>query len=182
MTEYRSGTKADKLHSFHHELWNRDDNFGIAIVDFGAFLDGSDNQAVANKMLASFKNIGFRVVYLLNHGIPPEWIARRFSPVLRTAHGGENARSTPAFWHAPSRFRYLCTLGDATASKHHISGSSSPGQEKVIQHVYGSDAIAEQRAQAPDVKEASSAGVRVTKPCRKFGSRRLYFQASKKHA
>ncbi|KAJ6555070.1 hypothetical protein B0H10DRAFT_1967884 [Mycena sp. CBHHK59/15] len=45
---------------------------------FGAFLDGTDNQAVANKMLASFKNIGF--VYLLNHGIPPEWIARRFSP------------------------------------------------------------------------------------------------------
>ncbi|KAJ7852177.1 thymine dioxygenase [Mycena olivaceomarginata] len=103
-------------------LWNRDDNFGIAIVDFGAFLDGSDNQAVTNEMLASFKKIGFRVVYLLNHGIPPEWIAWR---VLCTAHGGE------------------------MLAPHPPSGTHHRGQEKVIQHVYGSDAIAEQCAQAP---------------------------------
>ncbi|KAJ6595353.1 hypothetical protein B0H10DRAFT_773750 [Mycena sp. CBHHK59/15] len=51
---------------------------------------------------------------------------------LRTAHGGENARSTPP------------------PSGTHHRGKSSPGQEKVIQHVYGSNAIAEQRVQAPE--------------------------------
>ncbi|KAJ7470238.1 thymine dioxygenase [Mycena galericulata] len=86
---------------------------GIAIVDFAAFLDGSDKQAVADKMLASFKDIGF--VYLLNHGIPPECIARMFSLHL---------------------------------SQHHTLGYSSPGQEKVIQHV----------AEAPDVKESFECG------------------------
>ena len=52
---------------------------GIAIVDFGPFIDGSNKQAVADKILSSFKEIGF--VYLVNHGIPPERTAQMFTLV-----------------------------------------------------------------------------------------------------
>ncbi|KAJ6605642.1 hypothetical protein B0H10DRAFT_2229098 [Mycena sp. CBHHK59/15] len=75
-THHAPGTKADKLHSFHHELWDRDDNFGIAIVDFGAFLDGTDNQAVANKMLASSR-ISASSTFSITE-FHREWIARKF--------------------------------------------------------------------------------------------------------
>ncbi|KAJ7443620.1 thymine dioxygenase [Mycena galericulata] len=113
---------------------------GIAIVDFATFLDGSDKQAVADKMLASFKDIGF--VYLLNHGIPPEWIARMFS-------------LSKEFFAQPMEVKMLAP--HPPSGTHH-RGYSSPGQEKVIQHVYDPDAIAEQRVQAPDVKESFECG------------------------
>ncbi|KAJ7683431.1 thymine dioxygenase [Mycena rosella] len=51
-------------------------NAEISKIDFAAFLDGSDKQAVADKILASFKTTGF--VYLLNHGIHPEQVAKMF--------------------------------------------------------------------------------------------------------
>ncbi|KAJ7892146.1 hypothetical protein B0H14DRAFT_2560514 [Mycena olivaceomarginata] len=135
----RTGTKAHKLHSFHHELWNRDDNFGIAIVDFGAFLDGSDNQAVTNEMLASFKKSAsesstFSITEFHRSGLLGGF-PRLIFPRTREGH--------------PACVRLRRNRRTVRASAH--------------------------------VKGASSAGVRVTKPCRKFGSRRLYFQASKKH-
>ena len=59
---------------------------GISVIDFGAFLDGSKKQAVADAMIASFKSIGF--VYLVNHGLPQdkirdmfEWASVRFLSV-----------------------------------------------------------------------------------------------------
>ncbi|KAJ6631697.1 thymine dioxygenase [Mycena sp. CBHHK59/15] len=68
-------------------------------------------------------------VYLLNHGIPQERIAEMFELLAP---------------HPPS-------------GTHH-RGYSSPGQEKVVQHVYHPDAIAEERARAPDAKESFECG------------------------
>ena len=51
---------------------------GIAVLDFGVFLFGSEakKQAVAAAMLDSFKKTRF--VYLVNHGIPSEKISSMF--------------------------------------------------------------------------------------------------------
>lgn len=43
---------------------------GISVVDFGAFLDGTRKQEVADAIVQSFKDIGF--VYLVNHGLSEE--------------------------------------------------------------------------------------------------------------
>ncbi|KAJ7683436.1 Clavaminate synthase-like protein [Mycena rosella] len=51
-------------------------NAKISVVDFAAFLDGSNKQAVADNILASFKTTGF--VYLLNYGVRPEQVATIF--------------------------------------------------------------------------------------------------------
>lgn len=60
---------------------------GISVIDFGAFLDGSQKDAVGAAMLASFKNIGF--VYLVNHGLPQDkidaifaWVSPAFLDML----------------------------------------------------------------------------------------------------
>ena len=50
---------------------------GIPIVDFGAFIDGSKKQEVADAMLDSFKTYGF--VYLKNHGLPQDKIDAMFT-------------------------------------------------------------------------------------------------------
>lgn len=90
---------------------------GIAVLDFGAFLDGSAREDVARAMVDSFKRVGF--VYLVNHGIPKDkirtmfdWVrlAQHFSSIsllnslfsavealLRSAYGGQAACSSPAF-------------------------------------------------------------------------------------
>jgi isopenicillin N synthase-like dioxygenase len=54
---------------------------GVAVVDFSAFLDGSNKQGVADAISSSFKDVGF--VCLLNHGIPLEMIAKIFGAVRR---------------------------------------------------------------------------------------------------
>ncbi|KAJ7731565.1 Clavaminate synthase-like protein [Mycena maculata] len=113
---------------------------GIAIIDFAPFLDASNKQDVADRMLASFKDIGF--IYLINHGIPPERIAQMFS-LSRT------------FFAQPLEVKMLAP--HPPSGTHH-RGYSPPGQEKVVQHLYDPDAIAEQRAQAPDVKESFECG------------------------
>jgi hypothetical protein len=53
---------------------------------------------------------------------------------------------------------FVCNCSSARAVLINSPGYSSPGQEKVVQHVYHPDAIAEQRAQAPDVKESFECG------------------------
>lgn len=57
---------------------------GISVVDFGAFLDGSRKQEVADAMLTSFKAIGF--VYLVNHGLPQSSIDTMFDWVSPHSH------------------------------------------------------------------------------------------------
>ncbi|KAJ7118265.1 thymine dioxygenase [Mycena epipterygia] len=113
---------------------------GIAVVDFAPFLDGSNKQAVADEILSSFKEIGF--VYLVNHGIPPERIAKMFA-------------LSKEFFAQPMDVKKLAPHPPSGA---HHRGYSAPGQEKVIQHVYDADAMAAHRAQAPDVKESFECG------------------------
>ncbi|KAJ7319410.1 thymine dioxygenase [Mycena albidolilacea] len=112
----------------------------IPIIDFGPFLDGFNKHEVAGKMVSSFKEIGF--VYLMNHGIPTEKSAEMFEWSKR-------------FFAQPMEVKKLAPHPPSGA---HHRGYSSPGQEKVVQHVYHPDAIAEQRAQAPDVKESFECG------------------------
>jgi isopenicillin N synthase-like dioxygenase len=57
------------------------DASNIPILDFGAFLDGSNKQEVADAVLDSFKQVGF--VYLVNHGLPQEKIASMFEWVSK---------------------------------------------------------------------------------------------------
>ncbi|KAJ7263451.1 Clavaminate synthase-like protein [Mycena rebaudengoi] len=112
----------------------------IAVVDFAPFLDGSNKQAVADKILSSFKDIGF--VYLLNHGIPQAQVDQMF------------ALST-AFFKQPMDVKMLAPH---PASGTHHRGYSPPGKEKVSQHVYDPDSIAHHRALAPDAKESFECG------------------------
>jgi hypothetical protein len=75
---------------------------GIAVIDFSGFLDGSNKQQVADRMLESLKDIGF--VYLINHGIPPDRIAKMFELVganLIVPSGITNPRSRRRFSHNP---------------------------------------------------------------------------------
>ncbi|KAJ6523098.1 Clavaminate synthase-like protein [Mycena vulgaris] len=115
-------------------------NSGIAIVDFSPFTDGSNKQEVADKILASFKEIGF--VYLVNHRIASERVAKMF-PLSKE------------FFAQPMDVKMLAP--HPPSGTHH-RGYSAPGQEKVSQHVYDADAIAEHRAQAPDAKESFECG------------------------
>ncbi|KAF8188902.1 thymine dioxygenase [Mycena galopus ATCC 62051] len=112
----------------------------ISVVDFGPFLDGSAKQEVADKMVSAFKEIGF--VYLINHGIPEQKSAQMFE-------------WSKDFFAQPMEVK---KLAPHPPSGTHHRGYSSPGQEKVVQHVYDADAIAEQRVLAPDVKESFECG------------------------
>jgi isopenicillin N synthase-like dioxygenase len=49
---------------------------GINVIDFGAFLDGSRKQEVADAIVQSFKDIGF--VYLINHGLELQKVESMF--------------------------------------------------------------------------------------------------------
>lgn len=102
------------------------DAHGIAVLDFGAFLDGSAREDIAKAMVDSFKRVGF--VYLVNHGIPKDKIRTMFDWVrftqpslsfkyltlslptvealLRAADGGQAASTSPALRDASQR--YVC--------------------------------------------------------------------------
>ncbi|KAJ7155226.1 thymine dioxygenase [Mycena filopes] len=113
---------------------------GIAVLDFAPFLDGSNKRDVGTKMLAAFQDIGF--VYLTNHGIPTERVAEMFA-------------LTKTFFDQPAEVKALAPHPPSGA---HHRGYSAPGKEKVTQHQYDADAIAQARALAPDVKESFECG------------------------
>ncbi|OJT13986.1 UPF0676 protein [Trametes pubescens] len=116
------------------------DAHGIAVLDFGSFLDGSARDDVARAMVDSFKRVGF--VYLVNHGIPKDKIRAMFDWSKRFfAQPMEVKQQAP---HPPS-------------GTHH-RGYSAPGVEKVVQHIYDKDALQEVRAKALDVKESFECG------------------------
>ncbi|KAF7791654.1 hypothetical protein EIP86_002676 [Pleurotus ostreatoroseus] len=132
---------------------------GISVIDFGAFLDGSKKQAVADAMIASFKSIGF--VYLVNHGLPQdkirgmfEWASSRRFFALPMEKKMLAPHPTSGTHHRGYSFP-ITTLKDA---EHVGLGYSAPGVEKVTQHVYEENEIAKQRAKAPDVKESFESG------------------------
>lgn len=64
----------------------------IQVLNFGAFLDGSQKQAVADSILTSFKDTGF--VYLTNHSLPNEKIDAMFEWV-----GNSSSRSLKTIAH-----------------------------------------------------------------------------------
>ncbi|KAK7528131.1 thymine dioxygenase [Phyllosticta citriasiana] len=115
----------------------------VPIVDFAGFSKGED--AVARNQVArdiddALRTVGF--VYLKNHGVPAgkvdeafEWSKKFFALPLETKNLAP---------HPPGGM--------------HHRGYSSPGLEKVSQHTYSADAIADLRAAAPDVKESFECG------------------------
>jgi len=113
---------------------------GIAIVDFGPFLDGSNKQDVADAILQSFKDVGF--VYLTNHGLQKDKLDRMFE-------------WSKKFFALPLEKKQLAP--HPTSGAHH-RGYSAPGLEKVSQHIYDTDELAQIRAQAPDFKESFESG------------------------
>ncbi|KAH9891654.1 thymine dioxygenase [Cubamyces lactineus] len=115
---------------------------GIAVLDFGVFLNGSEvkKQAVATAMLDSFKKTGF--VYLVNHGIPAEKIKNMFQWSKR-------------FFALPIETKLLAP--HPPSGTHH-RGYSAPGVEKVTQHVYDEEDLKNIRTNVPDVKESFECG------------------------
>ncbi|KAF7342471.1 Fe2OG dioxygenase domain-containing protein [Mycena venus] len=91
-------------------------------------------------MLRSFRNMGF--VYLINHGIPSEKIVQMFE-------------LSKTFFSLPTDVK---KLAPHPSSGTHHRGYSPPGQEKVVQHLYDPDVLAEHRASAPDAKESFECG------------------------
>lgn len=51
-------------------------NCDIQIVNFGAFIEGSNKQVVADALFTSLKDTGF--VYLANHSLPKDKIDEMF--------------------------------------------------------------------------------------------------------
>ncbi|KAH9936305.1 thymine dioxygenase [Fomitopsis serialis] len=113
---------------------------GIPIISLAAFLDASNKQVTADAMLDSFKTIGF--VYLVDHGLPKEKIARMFE-------------WSKKFFALPMETKMLAP--HPPSGTHH-RGYSPPGKEKVVQHVYDDKELAKIRAKAPDVKESFEIG------------------------
>ncbi|KAJ7217615.1 thymine dioxygenase [Mycena rebaudengoi] len=113
-------------------------NAAISVVDFAPFLDGSNKQGVANEILSSFKQVGF--VYLLNHGLPQDQIAKMFAVSKEFfAQSTEVKELAP---HPPS-------------GTHH-RGYSAPGREKIPQPTFIGEGVI--RRTVPDVKEHFECG------------------------
>lgn len=113
---------------------------GIPIVNFAAFIDGSNKQEVADTMIDSFKTVGF--VYLVNHGLAKEKIDGMFD-------------WSKKFFKQPVEVKQLAPHPESGA---HHRGYSAPGKEKVSQHVYDAGELAKLRAKAPDAKESFECG------------------------
>ncbi|KAL0953015.1 hypothetical protein HGRIS_007219 [Hohenbuehelia grisea] len=115
----------------------------IAIVDFAGFIDGSQRKAVADGMLASFKNTGF--VYLLNYGLSQAEVDNMFDWSKKFFGLPEEAKQLAP--HPPS-------------GTHH-RGYSAPGREKVYQLKDGEDEVGALQAAhrfTSDFKESFESG------------------------
>jgi len=110
----------------------------VKIVDFGPFIDGSNKQAVADALLASFQEVGF--VYLVNHGLSREKMGQMFE------------------WSKKffSQSTEVKQLAPHPASGAHHRGYSAPGLEKVTQ--YDAHSGAALPVKAPDLKESFESG------------------------
>ncbi|KAJ7732952.1 thymine dioxygenase [Mycena maculata] len=119
---------------------------GVAVVDFAAFLDGSNKQGVAEEIISSFKGAGF--VYLLNHGIPAERIAEIFA--ASKEFFGQLMDVKELARHPPSGMEHR--------------GYSSPGREKVIQPNSMGD-VETPRPVVPDFREHFECGSEEGRIC-----------------
>ncbi|KAF7342363.1 Fe2OG dioxygenase domain-containing protein [Mycena venus] len=114
-------------------------NSRVAVVDFSTFLDGSNKQGVADTIFSSFKEAGF--VYILNHGISPEQIAKIFA-------------ASKEFFTQPMDVKELAR--HPPLGTHH-RGYSAPGREKIIQPNSMGDVEAPRPA-VPDFREHFECG------------------------
>ncbi|KAF7364575.1 Thymine dioxygenase [Mycena venus] len=113
-------------------------NASISVVDFAPFLDGSNKQGVADEILSSFKRVGF--VYLLNHGLPQDRIAKMFAV-------------SKEFFAQPTEVK---ELAPHPPSGTHHRGYSAPGREKIVQPTFIGEGV--NRPTVPDVKEHFECG------------------------
>ncbi|KAJ6517044.1 Clavaminate synthase-like protein [Mycena vulgaris] len=117
---------------------------------FPPFLNGSDKQVVADKILTSFKEIG------LNHGqisAQPRCNSKRKARIFALSK---------EFFAQPMDVKMLAPYPPTTDSRvreaSDLTGYSAPGQYKISHHVYDAGAIAQHREQAPDAKESFECG------------------------
>ncbi|KAF8531526.1 thymine dioxygenase [Gautieria morchelliformis] len=112
----------------------------ISVLDFKAFVDGSHKQEVADAMLESLKDTGF--VYLANHSLPKNKIDDMF-------------KLSKSFFDLPLETKHLAP--HPPSGQHH-RGYSAMGVEKISQHRYDAEELAEHRTEAPDAKESFDCG------------------------
>ncbi|KAH7137971.1 hypothetical protein B0J11DRAFT_545880 [Dendryphion nanum] len=118
------------------------DSATIPIVDFGKFLNGTDEEKkiVGKEIDDAFRNVGF--VYLKNHGVSAQEVAQCFE-------------WSKKFFDLPLETKMLAPHPPGGA---HHRGYSAPGLEAVSQHVYDDDKIDEVRKTQPDYKESFESG------------------------
>ncbi|KAJ4290975.1 hypothetical protein N0V90_010171 [Kalmusia sp. IMI 367209] len=117
------------------------DTGAIPIVDFGAFLNGGEEEKrrVAEKIDAAFRDVGF--VYLRGHGVPKGKVEECFE-------------WSKKFFALPLETKMLAPHPPGGA---HHRGYSAPGLEKVTQHMYGEEELKKER-EIPDYKESYESG------------------------
>ncbi|KAH0547525.1 hypothetical protein FGG08_000250 [Glutinoglossum americanum] len=117
-----------------------EDSLFIPLIDFSLFLHGSDGDklSVAKAMTNGFKDAGF--VYIKNHGIPAEIIARVFSESAKFFTRPQEQKDSLA-WTTPEANR----------------GYTGHGREKVT-NLNDKLAVEELRAAVPDLKESMEIG------------------------
>ncbi|KAF1946378.1 Clavaminate synthase-like protein [Clathrospora elynae] len=113
----------------------------IPIVDFGAFLNGSQEEKarVAKEMDDAFRGVGF--VYLRNHGVDAEMVEQCF-------------KWSEKFFALPLETKMLAP--HPPGGSHH-RGYSGMGLEKVSQHTYDAVELNKLR-ETPDYKESFESG------------------------
>jgi len=118
----------------------RETGFKIPIVDFGAFLKGSEYQKnrTAKEILEGFKSSGF--VYLCNTGLPSGAVSNVFSWSKRFFDLSTEEKKKLA-WETPESNR----------------GYVAPGREKVSR-LLNQEEIEKIRASNPDLKESMEIG------------------------
>jgi isopenicillin N synthase-like dioxygenase len=119
---------------------SRSTDFKIPIIDFSAFLSGSDasKQKTANEILDGFTSSGF--IYLSNTSIPPETVSNVFRWSKKFFDLPQNEKLKLA-WETPESNR----------------GYVAPGREKVSR-LLDEKEIDRIRRTAPDLKESMEIG------------------------
>ncbi|KZF26682.1 thymine dioxygenase [Xylona heveae TC161] len=117
-----------------------EDNLVIPLVDFSRFLHGTnaEKQSTARAIADGFRTAGF--IYIKNHGIPPETVARAFSESADFFNRPREQKEELA-WSGPQSNR----------------GYIAQGREKVTQLV-DEEEVKKLRAQVPDLKESLEIG------------------------
>lgn len=118
------------------------DGLVMPIIDFGAFLNGTDAQKeqIAKEVFKGFQESGF--LYLTNHGIPAETVSNAFSLSAKFFARPQDQKDSLG-WTTPQSNR----------------GYVASGREKVtLADLNDREEIAKLRASNPDLKESMEIG------------------------